>query len=147
MNLFRSCSFVAVTAGIVTKSTATFTSCRRFSFLARSCYFPKKTRESFENAKKFRPDIIVLDLEDSVEPHQKPELRKLYLQALEDGVFADASVFIRSSRLDDGDELMKDIRTFTGTKMSGFMLPKVESAECILETEYLISKAAEGRME
>jgi citrate lyase beta subunit len=103
-------------------------------------FFPKKSRECFEKMKLLQPDIVVLDLEDSVESQEKPGVRQLYLQALKDGMFPERNVFVRSSSLDCYAELIEDLRMFVGSGIAGFVLPKVEKSECVLETENLIAK-------
>lgn len=112
----------------------------------RSCFFPKKTRKGLEIAKKFQPDIVILDLEDSVQLHEKPSIRKLYLDALRDKIFPDnIKVFIRSSPLDNYEDIKEDISTFTGSGITGFMLPKVESPESVIAFENILAKKERER--
>lgn len=133
-------SSLHVCSGIPFSLSRAMASTRHLPVAMRSCFFPKKTRHDFENVKKFRPDVVILDLEDSIELHEKPSMRKLYLDCMRDGIFSGISVFIRSSSLNSYEEIKEDIYTFTGSGITGFFLPKVETPESILEVESLLAE-------
>ena len=113
--------------------------------LMRSCFFTKKTRQGLECVKKYRPDSVILDLEDSVQSHEKPSIRKLYLNGIKDGLFSGVSVYVRSSSIDCTSEFIEDIKTFTGTGITGFLLPKVENRESVLEAEKILLQYEDER--
>lgn len=113
--------------------------------LMRSCFFTKKTRYGLESIKKYQPDIVILDLEDSVQSHEKPSIRKLYMNGMKDGLFSGINVYVRTSPLDCTSEFEEDISTFTGTEIKGFLLPKVENRDCVLEAEKILSRCEEER--
>ena len=119
---------------------------RRFSsrplpFPMRSWFFPKKSKSSLEKSVKLKPDIICLDLEDSVAVTERPGVRKLYLEALKDGIFSNMNVFLRisSSHVCEKD-VQEDIQTFVGTGIKGFILPKVECPQSVKDIDGLVSQ-------
>lgn len=118
-----------------------FASSQAVSYPMRSLFFVKKSREALEKVKTLQADVVVLDLEDSIAQDDKMNIRELYTGALRDRVFGSAKVFIRSSSLSSANELHKDISTFTGSGIEGFMLPKVEKDSEVIEVEQLIAAA------
>ena len=114
-------------------------STRAASYPIRSIFFAKKTRAALEKVKSIRPDIVALDLEDSVAEDEKESVRELYLNALRDKLFTGTKVFVRTSPLANIEDLQKDITMFTGSGIEGFILPKVESEADIIEVERVIA--------
>ena len=111
-------------------------------FPARTWFFPKNTRAAIEKtARVFRPDIMILDLEDSVSLEEKPSLRSEYKQILQGGVLTGKYVFVRTSNLQETEEVETDIRIFTRAGITGFLLPKVETAEEVMEVEKMVGHA------
>ena len=119
---------------------------RRFStrplpFPMRSLFFPKKSKSSLEKSVKLKPDIICLDLEDSVAVTERPGVRKLYLEALKEGIFSNMNVFLRISSLHVCEkDVQEDIQTFVGTGIKGFILPKVECPQSVKDIDGLVSQ-------
>lgn len=107
----------------------------------RSIFFVKKTRAAIEKVHSLQADIIVLDLEDSIEQKEKQIVRELYLDALRDRLFGSAKVFLRSSSLTCIEDVHQDITNFTGSGIEGFMLPKIENEGEVIQVEQLISDA------
>ena len=112
----------------------------RFKIPIRSMLFPKNSRSCLENvANSLNPDIVVLDLEDSVQPCERSSVLKMYQEVLKDGILSRFRVFIRTSSLDSKDDIFEDIQTFTGSGIIGFVLPKVENPTSIFEIDNFIS--------
>ena len=109
-------------------------------FQMRSCFFPKKTTSCLAKTASMRPDVVILDLEDSVEEHEKPAVRKMYLEALENGTFSSLNTFVRCSPLNCKEDVQEDIDMFAASGIAGFILPKVESPSSVFEINGLISK-------
>ena len=133
------------TVSFLRHQSVRFASSHGVSYPMRSLFFVKKTREALEKVKALQADVVVLDLEDSIAQDDKINIRELYTGALRDSVFGSAKVFIRTSSLSSSDEVHKDITTFTGTGIEGFMLPKVENDSEIIEVEQLIAAAEKER--
>ena len=109
---------------------------------ARSWLFTKKSRSALAKVQSCRPDIVVLDLEDSVKAEEKQAVRKEYVESLRDNVLGGIRVFIRTSDLDNKDSLEEDIDTFVGQQhVIGFILPKVELPEDVCTMEDIIVRA------
>lgn len=115
---------------------------RSSSILFRSMFFPKNTRASIEKtAATLNPDIICLDLEDSVHHSERSAVKRLYEDVLRNGLLSKFTVIIRTSSLDEKDEISNQINTFVGLPgLFGFLLPKVESPDSVVEIDRLITK-------
>lgn len=98
-----------------------------------------------EKVKSFKSDVVVLDLEDSIAKEDKEQMRQLYLNTLRDKIFGPTKVFIRSSSLSCINEVQKDIATFTGSGIDGFLLPKLNSEDEVIEVERLITAAEKDK--
>ena len=121
-------------------------SSKYFPFPMRSWFFPKKSKPSLEKSAKLKPDVVILDLEDSITSCEKPGVRKLYLEALTSGIFSNMNVFVRVSSLQISEsDLQEDIKTFVGSGIKGFVLPKVECPQNVLDIDGLISLTEEEK--
>ena len=94
-----------------------------------------------EKVANLKADVVVLDLEDSIAKEEKEQIRDLYLNALRDEMFSHAKVFVRCSSLSSTDEVQKDIETFTGNGIEGFMLPKLSCEDEVVGVEQLVTAA------
>ena len=110
------------------------------SNLMRSLFFVKKTRAALDKVSTLQADVIVLDLEDSIEKSEKVNVRELYKNALKDNLFGSSKVFVRSSSLSCYEDVCEDIDTFTGTGIRGFMLPKINYEDEVKTVEDYISR-------
>jgi citrate lyase subunit beta/citryl-CoA lyase len=93
--------------------------------LFRSLMFvPSHNEKLMTSASKSDADILVLDIEDSVQPFCNKQLArdtiKKYLKA---GVFNNKKIFPRVNDLESG-ELLKDIMQLATNGVDGFMYPK-----------------------
>lgn len=88
-----------------------------------------------------KPDLICLDLEDSVAPKDRPAVKKLYKDVLQDGILSSHNTFIRISSLDELDEVNDQLSMFIGEPgLVGFALPKVETPDIVVEIDQMIKK-------
>ena len=99
----------------------------------RSVFFVKKTRKAMEKVKNLKPDIVVLDLEDSIAKDDKSRMKELYLNALRNKLFNEVKVYVRSSSLDSIGEVIEDLNTFAGSGIEGFLLPKLQDEKEVVE--------------
>jgi len=91
-------------------------------------YLPGNEPKFFANAGLHRPDVIILDLEDSVAPEEKDSARLLVRNALRSVDFFDAE---RSVRINQGRPGLEDLRTVVSGKPDLVLIPKCEDADTI----------------
>ena len=92
-------------------------------------YLPGNHPDLMLNAGLFAPDAVILDLEDSVAPAQKPAARVLVRNALCAVDFGGAERMVRINQLPAG---LDDIPLVAPHNVHTFLLPKAESAEDVL---------------
>jgi citrate lyase subunit beta/citryl-CoA lyase len=86
-------------------------------------------------------EALILDLEDSVPPGEKPLARALVVQALAGPAGqAAAPAYVRVNALQTG-LCADDIRAVARPRLVGILLPKVESPEEVAEVESLLAQA------
>ena len=93
-------------------------------------FIPGNNPRMIQTAKVFRPDLIILDLEDAVGPDNKDEARILVKNSLRHVDFGDSEVSIRVNPLGEGGE--EDIGIIN-ERVSTIVMPKVESAKDVEE--------------
>jgi citrate lyase subunit beta / citryl-CoA lyase len=91
-------------------------------------YLPGNEPKFFVNAGLHRPDVIILDLEDSVAPEEKDAARLLVRNALRSVDFFDAE---RSVRINQGRPGLEDLRGIISGKPDLILIPKCEDAETV----------------
>lgn len=91
-------------------------------------YLPGNEPKFFVNAGLHRPDVIILDLEDSVAPEEKDAARLLVRNALRSVDFFDAE---RSVRINQGRPGLEDLRTVMSGKPDLILIPKCEDADTV----------------
>ena len=89
-------------------------------------FIPGNNPRMIQTAKVFAPDVIILDLEDSVAPENKDEARILVKNALKHVDFGKSEMTIRVNTLEEGGA---DDLKIINEKVSAIVMPKVESAE------------------
>ncbi|MBM3329206.1 MAG: citrate lyase ACP [Calditrichaeota bacterium] len=89
-------------------------------------YLPGNEPKFFLNAGLHRPDVVILDLEDSVSPSEKDAARILVRNALLTVNFYGAE---RSVRINQGERGFDDLREMVPTRPHSILIPKVETAE------------------
>jgi citrate lyase subunit beta / citryl-CoA lyase len=91
-------------------------------------FVPAAEPRKLERAAKAGADALVLDLEDSVAPEQKPEARRLAADALRTGRFADVEVLVRVNAPGTAD-FEADLEAVIAAGGRQIMLPKCERPE------------------
>jgi citrate lyase subunit beta/citryl-CoA lyase len=93
--------------------------------LLRSMMFvPGHNRRLLESAARSEADALILDLEDSVRPDdQKPVARETIRAALDEGLLAGHTVFVRVNDRESG-HLLRDVLALAVPGVAGFVYPK-----------------------
>jgi len=94
-------------------------------YLMRSLMFvPGHNEKLMESASRSNADVLLLDLEDSVQPdNNKAVARERIVKYVSEGKFSNHLVFPRINDRESG-QLLKDIRELTIPGVTGFMYPK-----------------------
>jgi citrate lyase subunit beta/citryl-CoA lyase len=83
-------------------------------------------------------DILLIDLEDSVQPaSNKAVAREAVSRLLKEGVFSKSKVFVRVNDLQSGD-LVRDLTATIALGVSGFLYPKASTAGDIIFFDKLL---------
>ena len=98
----------------------------------RSLMFVPAHNEKFmRSAAKSEADILLFDIEDSVQPAENKQLaRNMVLKLIEEGIFNDHVIFPRINDRESG-HLLKDVTQLTINGINGFMYPKAKRGEDI----------------
>jgi len=103
-------------------------------------YMPGSNARALEKARGLLADCLILDLEDSVSPDAKEIARQQIVDALNEGGYGQRELIVRVNGLDTpwGRD---DIAAMAMAGAHGILLPKVESAVMVAETEKLMAAA------
>lgn len=98
--------------------------------LLRSLMFvPSHNEKLMRSASKSNADVLLLDVEDSVQPNSNKQLaRDTILKYLKEGAFDSKTVFPRINDLESG-ELLKDVTQLSVPGVRGFMYPKSKNGK------------------
>ncbi len=98
--------------------------------LLRSLMFvPSHNEKLMKSASKSNADVLLLDVEDSVQPNSNKQLaRDTILKYLKEGTFDSKTIFPRINDLESG-ELLKDITQLSVPGVKGFMYPKSKNGK------------------
>lgn len=112
----------------------------RTDFLTRSLMFvPAHNDRLMQSAAKSNADVLLLDIEDSVQPLENKQIaRDKITKYVHDGIFEDRILFPRINDRESG-QLLKDIYQLAIRGITGFMYPKARCGEDI----YFIGKLLE----
>lgn len=101
-------------------------------YLMRSLLFvPGHNQRLMESAAKVNADILLFDIEDSVQPTEnKQNARDLVAKMVSDGKFNNKVIFPRINDRESG-QLLKDVTQLTIDGVEGFMYPKAKKGEDI----------------
>lgn len=104
----------------------------KVNYLTRSLmFFPGHNNRLMDSAARLNADVLLPDIEDSVQPHENKEIaRQNILRYIEEGKFKNRPVFPRVNDRESG-ELLKDIYSLTVEGITGFMYPKAKRGEDI----------------
>ena len=110
---------------------------------------PGSSPQMFEKAAASGADVIFLDLEDAVEPDDKPQARKNVIAALNDIDWGDKTMSVRINGLDTHYMYrdVVDVLEQTGDRLDVIMIPKAGTAADIYAVDMLVTQveAAKGR--
>ena len=103
----------------------------------KSLLFVPANREDFVlKAIRFKPQAVILDLEDAV-PRQELEQARLQVKKLMKILYDDNIIcFVRINSLQEGG--IEDLNFIVCEYLSGIMVPKIESAEDTLQLDKLL---------
>jgi len=91
-------------------------------------FVPGDSERKFMRARTSGADALILDLEDSVAPAQKPVARQLAGKLLDDPSPRDWSFFVRVNAL-DSDLALDDLSAVAKPGLDAIMIPKANGAE------------------
>lgn len=99
-------------------------------YLTRSLMFvPAHNERLMNSASKCEADILLLDLEDSVQPRENKQIaRDKIKEYVMNGKFIGSKVFPRVNDRESG-ELLRDVHQLTIQGIEGFMYPKSKNGE------------------
>lgn len=101
-------------------------------------FVPGHNEKLLESAAKSDADVLLLDIEDSVQPFDNKELARLTIKKwVENQAFDNHLVFPRVNDRESG-HLLKDIHTLTIPGVHGFMYPKSRWGEDIYFVDKLL---------
>jgi citrate lyase subunit beta/citryl-CoA lyase len=101
-------------------------------FLTRSLMFvPAHNERLMDSASRSYADILLLDLEDSVQPDNNKQIaRDNIVKYINEGKFKDRILFPRVNDRESG-HLLKDVYQLTIDGIEGFMYPKAKGGKDI----------------
>lgn len=101
-------------------------------YLLRSLMFvPSHKKKFIESSLKTEADVLLLDLEDSVQPSLNKKIaRENIVEYLDKGAFQDHHIFPRVNDRESG-YLLKDVTDLTKQGVDGFMYPKAKTKQDI----------------
>jgi len=100
-------------------------------------YVPGDQAKLIINAGLFKPDAIILDLEDAVAPSEKKSTRFLVRNALREVDFFQAERMVRINQLPMG---LEDLNFVVPHGVHTILIPKCEHAQTVLEVEARIQE-------
>lgn len=108
-------------------------------FLLRSMMFvPGHNERLLESASRSDADAVILDLEDSVQPHaQKQIARERIAAAVSSGLFERHLVFPRLNDRESG-EILRDVRALAIDGVDGFVYPKARTGQDVYSFDKLL---------
>ena len=107
--------------------------------LYRSLMFvPANNDHLMDNASfKFKPDVFLFDVEDSVPPFEKQKARENIIKYIQEGKFDGKSIYPRINDRESG-ELLHDLLQLTIPGIEGFMYPKSTTGEDVYFLDKLL---------
>jgi citrate lyase subunit beta/citryl-CoA lyase len=102
------------------------------NYLMRSLMFvPAHSDKLLESASKVKADVLLFDIEDSVQPVKNKQIaRDLLLEKIKEKKYEDRTIFPRINDRESG-QLLKDVFQLTVPEVDGFMYPKAKRGEDI----------------
>jgi len=103
-------------------------------------YMPGSNARAIEKGRGLAADAIIFDIEDAVAPDAKALARAQIVTAIAAGGYGPKELIVRINGL-GSDWFAADIAAIARSGADGVLLPKVESAETVRETERLLVAA------
>ena len=103
-------------------------------------FVPGHRARFYEKLAEFRPDAVIVDLEDAVPPAEKPLARSTVRERLGGPLLADVQVFVRVNAVDTP-YFRDDVRGVVAAGLDGIFLPKAGTAEQLHEANMLLAQA------
>ncbi len=100
-------------------------------------FVPGNNEDWMRKAPKYGADALILDLEDSVPPENKPEARTLVRKMVKELGEAGQTLVVRVNRLETG-LTGEDLEAVAGPHLYCVMLPKVQGAADVVEVDNLL---------
>ena len=102
-------------------------------------FVPGHQARFYEKLAEFRPDGVILDLEDAVPPGEKPLARQMVRERLGGPLLAGMAVFARVNAV--GTPFFRDdVRGVVAPGIDGIFLPKVETTEQLREANMALAQ-------
>ncbi|WP_442267251.1 HpcH/HpaI aldolase/citrate lyase family protein [Tenacibaculum sp. ZS6-P6] len=101
-------------------------------YLMRSLMFvPAHSDKLLESASKVKADVLLFDIEDSVQPERNKQIaRDKLLEKIKEKKYEGRTIFPRINDRESG-QLLKDVLQLTVPEVDGFMYPKAKRGEDI----------------
>jgi citrate lyase subunit beta/citryl-CoA lyase len=106
-------------------------------------FVPGHRARFYEKLAEFRPDAVIVDLEDAVPPAEKPLAREMVRERLGGPLLAGLQVFVRVNAVDTP-YFRDDVRGVVAAGLDGIFLPKAGNAEQLHEANMLLARAELG---
>lgn len=108
-------------------------------------YMPGSKERALEKAKTLPADVLILDLEDAVAPDEKAKARDLVCDAVRSQAYGKRELVIRINGLDT-EWGADDLAAAAKAAPDAILVPKVESAAMVLETEGAMGEAPDSTL-
>lgn len=95
-------------------------------------YMPGSNARALEKGRTLAADALILDLEDSVAPDVKDVGRSQIVEALTEGGFGNKEISVRINPIDT-EWGMADVEAMASIPCDALVLPKVDSAQMVLD--------------
>jgi citrate lyase subunit beta / citryl-CoA lyase len=103
-------------------------------------FLPGNRARFYEKLAEFRPDAVIVDLEDAVPPAEKALARSMVRERLGGPLLAGLKVFVRVNAVDTS-YFRDDVRGIVSAELDGIFVPKARSAEQLREANMLLAQA------
>jgi citrate lyase subunit beta/citryl-CoA lyase len=103
-------------------------------------FIPGHRGRFYERLADFKPDAVILDLEDAVPPAEKPLARSMVRERLGGPLLAPFQVFVRVNAI-TSPYFRADIDGIVAEGVDGIFLPKSQSSEELREANMLLAEA------
>ncbi len=100
---------------------------------------PASNARALEKAKTLAADTIILDLEDAVAPNAKDDARNAACKTLAEGGYGTREMVIRVNAMDTP-WFVHDIKSSCTSKANAILVPKIRSADDIVEISNLMDQ-------